>query len=324
VSYLYFSINTHIQSLANSNLSNISNFNHNSLKNELLIMSDNIQKLEFLPKNMTFKNPRWLIEYFESTEVVNDELFDKINTKIKLNNETPEVSIIIPAWNEETNILRCVLSLVNQVTNYNYEIIVVNNNSTDRTAEYLQKLNIKSFNQPIQGCGPSRKLGQEYANAPYILLGDADCVYPKEWVELMISQLKKTRAVAVLGRFTFIGDDQVPRWKLFIYDQIKKPFLAMRQARRPYLNAMGASLGYVKELGIKYKNVMDRKSGSDGVLIMNLMRHGKITKMTHPDSLVWTSYRAFLRDESFLAGAKRRAIRELLIIRDYFFPGNIK
>jgi len=287
-------------------------------------MSYNIQKLEFLKKNMTLKNPQWLSEYFESTEIISVELFSKINARLKPSSENPEVTIIIPAFNEETNIVRCIWSLANQVTRYNYEIIVVDNNSTDRTAEYLEKMNIKSFKQTLQGSGPSRKLGQEKANGYYILLADADSVYPKEWVELMISKLKKTQAVAILGKFTFIGDDHIPRWKFFLYDQIKKPFLAMRHARRPYLNAAGASLGYIKELGLKYKDVLDRKSGSDGVLVMHLMQEGKITRMTHPDSFVWTSYRAFLRDESFFAGVKRRAIRELIIIRDYFFPGNIK
>ncbi len=273
---------------------------------------------------MTLRNPRWLMEYFELTEVITEDLFLKINARLKPSVEKPEVSIIIPAYNEETNIVRCVWSLANQTTDYIFEIIVVDNNSTDRTPEYLDKMNVRAFKQTLQGSGPSRKLGQEKANGSYILLADADSVYPKEWVELMISKLKKTKAVAILGKFTFIGDNKIPRWKFFLYDQIKKPFLTMRHARRPYLNAAGASLGYIKELGLKYKEVLDRKSGSDGVLVMNLMRDGKITRLTNPDSFVWTSYRAFLRDESFFAGVKRRLVRESIIIRDYFFPGNIK
>jgi len=266
---------------------------------------------------MTLRNPRWLIEYSESTKIITDELFAKINEKLVTLKENPEVSIVIPAWNEEKNIIRCIWSLANQVTSFSYEIIVVDNNSSDRTAEYLKKLNIKSFKQVIQGTGPSRKLGQEKAKGTFILMGDADSIYPKEWVELMISKLKMTKAVAILGKFTFIGDNKHPRWKFYLYDQIKKPFLALR--KRPYLSASGANLAYIKELGVLHQDSFDLTSGEDGVLVMNLMQHGRIAKMTHSASLAWTSYRAFLRDGSLLSGIKKRLTREIaIIIRDHF------
>ena len=116
---------------------------------------------------------------------------------------TPLATIIIAAWNEEVNILRCLYSLSKNKTQYPFDILVVNNNSTDRTQETLDRVHVKSLFQIKQGCGPARQMGQEQAKGEYILLADADCIYPTTWIETMVGALKMENTVCVYGRYSF-------------------------------------------------------------------------------------------------------------------------
>src|SRR5690554_4933874 len=85
--------------------------------------------------------------------------FDEVNDRLaRRPGGLPLVSILIAAWNEEVNILNCVSSLADQETNIPFEIVVINNNSTDKTQETINQLRVRTFFQPIQGVGPARQL----------------------------------------------------------------------------------------------------------------------------------------------------------------------
>src|SRR5690349_22001704 len=102
-----------------------------------------------------FQNPSWINDdllKYEKLEGVPQAIFDEINSNLdKLSNPNSLVSIVIPAWNEEVNIIRCVYSLSKNITRFPFEIVVINNNSTDRTQETLSRLHIRSGLQKIQG-----------------------------------------------------------------------------------------------------------------------------------------------------------------------------
>ena len=59
----------------------------------------------------------------------------------------PKITVCIPAYNEEKNIAECLQALVNQTTNEKFEVILVNNNSTDQTIaiaeQFKKKLQLK-------------------------------------------------------------------------------------------------------------------------------------------------------------------------------------
>jgi len=97
------------------------------------------------------------------------------------------VSIIVPAKNEEKNILKCVESLLD--INYeNKEIIIVNDGSTDRTAKILVSFaeKIKIIN--TKGIGPSkaRNMAIENAKGQYIAFTDADCIVDRNWIDELL------------------------------------------------------------------------------------------------------------------------------------------
>src|SRR3546814_14988100 len=118
-----------------------------------------------------------------------------------------------------------------------FEIIVINNNSTDKTQQTLDRLDVISLFQPIQGCGPARQLGQEQARGRYILLADADCIYPPCWLDEMMAILTKNDVVCVYGRYSFIPEANYPRWKLFLLERMTDIITEVSHYKRPYLNA---------------------------------------------------------------------------------------
>ncbi len=87
-----------------------------------------------------FKTPVWLHEFeypYEKYEDIPDLVFDQINKALdSVQSKQPLISILIPAWNEEVNILRCISSLSRMKTQLPFEIIVVNNNSKRQNPKY--------------------------------------------------------------------------------------------------------------------------------------------------------------------------------------------
>src|SRR5690606_21393920 len=222
-----------------------------------------------------FNVPKWVYSHkhpYSCFEEIPTKVFDNINKKLDaIQSESPLVSIIIAAWNEEVNILNCISSLSDVETCIPFEIIVVNNNSSDNTQKTIDKLNVKSLFQAVQGCGPARQLGQENARGKYILLADADCIYPSCWIDAMASKLSRDKVVCVYGRYSFIEDTDYPRWKLFLLEKLKDLIAEVRHFKRPYLNAYGISMDYIKELGLKVGYVNYKIWGDDGRLCFDLM-----------------------------------------------------
>ncbi|MDD7887618.1 glycosyltransferase [Flavivirga sp. 57AJ16] len=91
-----------------------------------------------------------------------------------------KLSIIIPCYNAESHIIKCLKSIVNQgfATN-DYEIIVIDDGSTDYTVKVIEDFNkayknVLLFKQPNQGQGVARNKGIDLAKGDYIYFIDAD------------------------------------------------------------------------------------------------------------------------------------------------------
>ena len=267
-----------------------------------------------------FSNPRWidkdLLQLTTLDEIPETKILE-IRDRLKaVSSDKPVVSVIIAAWNEEVNIVQCLNSLSRSKTDIPFEIIVVNNNSTDRTQLVLDKLGVKSFFQPMQGVGPSRQLGQKHAAGKYILSADADCLYPEKWIDQMTKTLMKEGNVFVYGRFSYISDKNHSRFKLTLYEFFRDIMSEMRHFKRPYLNAYGISLGYIKEYGDKEGYLDKHMRGFDGRLCFDIMKYGKVAILR--SQRAWTGTRAIERDGSFSTAIMKRILRELARFDNYF------
>ena len=115
----------------------------------------------------------------------------------------PIVSVIIPTYNSEKTLKQCLISVLNQIYK-NYEIIVVNNNSTDKTKQIIKEFQMKekSKNKKIKyvfepkiGRGPARNTGEKKAKGEIILMTDSDCIVPEDWIKEMVKAIKGHDAV---------------------------------------------------------------------------------------------------------------------------------
>jgi glycosyltransferase involved in cell wall biosynthesis len=113
------------------------------------------------------------------------------------------VSVVIPAYNEEDYIHLPLESLMKQKTDIPFEVIVVDNASTDRTSvvakTFQKKLNLRIIVEPFKGRAAARHTGFREAKGDIILSTDADTAVPDDWVERLVKLLQSSRAVAVTG-----------------------------------------------------------------------------------------------------------------------------
>ncbi len=109
-------------------------------------------------------------------------------------------SIIIPAFNEESNISSCVANLDNVLKDYDHEIVVVNDGSTDQTGVILRSLKtripLKIVDRPLgeNGIGKAIKCGIRAADGDYIIIAMADSSDdPRDALRMV--QIASTRTV---------------------------------------------------------------------------------------------------------------------------------
>ncbi len=112
-----------------------------------------------------------------------------------------KVSIIIPAYNEEENIEKTLKSLLNQ-TYKNFEIIVVDNNSKDKTKEIASKY-ANTITETKQGYIHAVKRGVNETNGDVLTICDADSIYPSKWLEKTLKPFNNNHIVAVYGTAKF-------------------------------------------------------------------------------------------------------------------------
>ncbi len=102
--------------------------------------------------------------------------------KTPTNPHLPKISVVIPAYNEEQFIPDTLKSLKNQ-THKPLEIIVVDNKSSDKTAQVAQKLGARVIFEPTMGISWARQKGFMAAHGEIIATTDADTQLPKNWLE---------------------------------------------------------------------------------------------------------------------------------------------
>jgi len=112
-----------------------------------------------------------------------------------------EISIIVPAYNEEKYLYQCLKALVNQDFDKDkYEIILVNNNSSDKTKEIaLSFKKVKVVDEPKQGCVHALIKGCKEARGEIFLFTDADSIAPKDWVGKYYKLYQNEKVVCASG-----------------------------------------------------------------------------------------------------------------------------
>lgn len=124
-----------------------------------------------------------------------------------------KVSIIIPAYNSEKTIKRCLNSIYNQKYT-DYEIVVINDGSTDGTLSILEEYNLiyDNFiliNKKNEGVSVARNLGIDRATGDYILFMDADDYIRDDYLDLLVSPLINNNCKIVISGYKVLNSTMI-------------------------------------------------------------------------------------------------------------------
>ncbi len=124
----------------------------------------------------------------------------------------PIVSVIVVTKNEERYISNCIESILSQ--NFpidNYEIIVVDGGSTDKTQQIVKNHNVKLIIDKDGSIAHGRNIGVKNSKGMYVAFTDGDCVVEKSWLKKLIYEIKKSSndVVAVGGPNLVFDDDSL-------------------------------------------------------------------------------------------------------------------
>lgn len=111
-----------------------------------------------------------------------------------------KISVVIPVYNAEKTIERLLNSIRNQ-SYKNYEIIIINDGSTDKTLNVLEKYtsnNIKIINKKNEGVGKARKIGFQYVTGDLVFFCDSDDYIINDNVFEKIANTFDTKAIDIL------------------------------------------------------------------------------------------------------------------------------
>jgi glycosyltransferase involved in cell wall biosynthesis len=111
------------------------------------------------------------------------------------------ISIIIPAHNEEKYIGKCLTSIKNIKSSESFEVIVVNNTSTDRTKEVVEKLlpEAKIIDEPRKGLTLAYNRGAKEAKGDILAFVDADMILPPNHLERISKEFTKDSELVLLS-----------------------------------------------------------------------------------------------------------------------------
>ena len=267
--------------------------------------------------------PSWVRKHlheYEDIDSIPEKVFDELRERFKkLHSASPEACIVVIAYNEEKNVLRSVSSLAAQNTNIPYEVIVVNNNSKDRTQEIIDKTGVKTVLETRQGPGHARQAGLMIAGGKYHLCADADTIYPPTYVSGMIKFLNKKNTSGVFGTYSFLTPVGKKRFTFAIYEIFRDLAVKLRSLNRPELAVGGACFGFYTEYGKKSGWRTDIKRGEDGAMLRALSIFGKVKFKQSALIRAWTSTRTLQADGNFLQIVFKMIKREFKRIDEYFY-----
>lgn len=122
--------------------------------------------------------------------------------------EKPIVSILIPIYNNIEYTINCLYSLSINIVNIPYEIIIINDNSTDDSQEYLSKIkNLKMINNTVnQGFLKNINLGIQKSDSEFILIFNNDILVFPNFLEKLFDVFNTQKNIGAVGPMLLFED----------------------------------------------------------------------------------------------------------------------
>ncbi|MBE6487592.1 MAG: glycosyltransferase [Methanosphaera stadtmanae] len=140
--------------------------------------------------------------------------------------DIPSISIIVPVYNVEEYLEDSLNSIFNQSFS-NFEVICVNDGSTDSSRDILEKFskknnNIKIIDQENRGCGSARNIGLKNASGEYVYFFDPDDILKENALEKLYANAKSNNSDIVLFKYSLLVDDSIEESSNYNIEKIFK------------------------------------------------------------------------------------------------------
>jgi len=201
----------------------------------------------------------------------------------------PKVSVVVPAYNEENYISKTISSLKTQDYKGIYEIVVVDNGSTDKTAEIARKSGVTVIEEPTIGVCSARQAGASVSQGSIIISTDGDTSFPSDWISTIVKTFESDQSiVGVTGPYKYVNPPLWGRVYCFLlFGTVNAVFkLTKKVFYSPASNLAFQKAAWEKSGGY---NTTLTQGGDEHDLLRRLKRQGKIAYLK--DNSVNTSSR---------------------------------
>jgi glycosyltransferase involved in cell wall biosynthesis len=241
---------------------------------------------------------KYLSIYDKPFSEVPQEVIDGTRERLAaLQSSEPLISIVIIAYNEEKHLQACLWALSEIKCDYPVEIIGVDNDSKDRTAEIYKASGIPYYTEYQHSCGYARRCGLQHAKGKYYFDVDADTLYPPHYYNIMMKQLLKPNVSCVSSLWSYFPDKNHGKLGLAVFELCRDLFLWIQHFNRPELSVRGLVFAYNMEYARNEEYRVDIIRGEDGSMALALKKYGKIAFVYNRRARAITGY-GTLSDES--------------------------
>ena len=210
------------------------------------------------------------------SEVPQDVINGTRERLARLQSAEPLASIVLIAYNEETHLQACLWAISEISCKYPVEIIGVDNDSKDRTAEIYEKSGIPYYTEYHHSCGYARRCGLQHSKGRFYIDVDSDTLYPPRYFELMIEQLLRPGVSCASDTWSYFPDENHYRLGLRMFEMARDLFLCVQHFKRPELSVRGLVFAYNADYGRNEPYRVDIILGEDGSMALNLKKYGRI------------------------------------------------
>ena len=193
---------------------------------------------------------------------------------------------MVPAFNEEAYLGECLASLAVQDYPHPVEVIVVDNNSTDRTAEVARSFGVEVVTEPEPGVCQARQRGTIAARGEIIVSADADTIYSPGWLSSLARWFDDHPKTVAMGGPCYFHDG--PRWGRALQQGLFGAVALIRRLGGPVLYVTATNFAFRKDMWTGYDTRL-AQGGDELDLLRRLRAKGRVD--FDPANPTWTSAR---------------------------------
>jgi GT2 family glycosyltransferase len=233
----------------------------------------------------------------------------------------PNFSIVIPTHNRLDFLKQAVNSIWAQTVD-DYEIIIVNDGSTDGTEEWLdaQRKRVRTFTQANRGPGAARNLGAQHARGEYVAFLDSDDLWFPWTLDTFARAIQEHRRPQIVGGAFVEFTDETE-----VLAVRKEPYQSswfidyLASARFPYYVGSGAGVLHRDVFAAATGFVEDRLNAEDHDLILRMGTLPGFVRILAPLTLAWRRHR--VSETADFAKSVSGAMRLLAREKSGVYPG---